>query len=76
MQLKLLTLSALFGAAYAQSTMSLNETLASNNMTTELATLLNGYPNLATTLATLTNVTLLAVCIVLPVRSKLCAQLF
>lgn len=60
MQLKSLALSALFGAAYAQ-TMSLNDTLASNNMTNQLATLLGGFPNLATTLATLTNVTLLAV---------------
>jgi len=64
MQFKFLALSTLLGAAYAQSTQSLNQTLTSNNMTTDLASLLGQFPNLAASLSTLTNVTLLAVCVV------------
>lgn len=52
---------ALLGAAYAQSTQSLNDTLASNNMTTELSSLLGQFPSLVASLSALTNVTLLAV---------------
>jgi len=64
MQFKFLAISALLGVAYSQSTQSLNQTLTSNNNTSELASLLGQFPNLAASLSTLTNVTLLAVCTV------------
>ena len=61
MQPKFLALPALLGAAYAQAPMSLNETLSSNNLTTQLAFLLASFPSLVSGLTTLKNITLLAV---------------
>lgn len=57
---KALSLVALIGTAFGQSMMDLNATLSSNNETSALAKLLQGYPALTQGLAAARNVTLLA----------------
>ncbi|TKA68276.1 hypothetical protein B0A49_10044 [Cryomyces minteri] len=63
MHLKKVSIAALLGAVGAQAqatTQSLNATLAGNNQTSQLATFLGMYPNLLSTLAGATNITILA----------------
>jgi len=59
MQLKHITLAALLGAAHAQ-TQSLNATLAGNNDTSGLATLLALYPDISQSLNGASDITILA----------------
>lgn len=59
MFLKSVTFAALLGAASAQMTMDLNQTLAANNLT-GLASLVGMVPGLLTTLNSAQNITILA----------------
>lgn len=60
MQLKLLSVAALLGAAVAQSTQSLNATLMSNPLLSNLTTIAAQFPDLVSELAGLSDITILA----------------